>query len=83
MMRWGYRYGMMGFGLKWLLLLIIVTLCVLAVVLLVRYLQKPAKTTKPNNQTSGKTALEILDEKYVNGEITDEEYISKKTNLKS
>ncbi|MCX7951508.1 MAG: hypothetical protein N2594_06090 [Clostridiales bacterium] len=32
-----------------------------------------------NNTSSNKRAIEILDSKFVNGEISEEEYVNKKT----
>lgn len=71
---WGLNYGgsnwfwMMGFGLlKWVLL-------IGALIWVVKLI------TRSSNKSyfSSSKAINLLHEKYVNGEITEEEYIHKK-----
>ncbi|KUO76869.1 MAG: hypothetical protein APF77_21545 [Clostridia bacterium BRH_c25] len=76
----GYGYGMMGYSWGWVMMIGIVTITILGIVALVRYLQQ---TGKPNYQNVEKNALNILNERYAKGEISEEEYRSKKTELKS
>ena len=74
MMRYGYGYGyemMNGYGL-WGGLIMGFGLLILILVVLYIY--------KHNNNTNS-DALELLKMKFVKGEITEEEYISKKSAL--
>lgn len=81
MMRYGgYGYGMMGYGWGWLMMLGVVVLTILGVVALVRYLHHP---NKYNTQPHSSSALDILNERYAKGEIGEEEYNKKKSQIKS
>lgn len=79
MMRYG-GYGMMGYGWGWLMMLGTIVLIVLGVVVLVRYLQRSNHTGIHSVHSN---AIDILNEKYAKGEITDEEYRKKKAEIKS
>jgi putative membrane protein len=71
----GYGYGMMGgFGL---IPLILIGLIIFAVV-------KLTQSSNRNyiNPTSNNDALDILNQRYANGEISDEEYTRKKKILR-
>lgn len=74
----GYGYGMMGYGWGWLMMIGIFILVVLGIVALIRYLQQSAR---PDTQVRSKTALDILNERYARGEISDEEYQRKKAEV--
>lgn len=74
----GYGYGMMGYGWGWIMMLGTFVLIVLAVVALTRYLQRPNHT---GNHLVHNNAVDILNEKYARGEITDEEYRRKKAEI--
>jgi putative membrane protein len=74
----GYGYGMMGYGWGWFMMIGVVVLTVLGIVALINYLQPSSKT----NSHSNNNALNILDERYAKGEITEEEYNQKKLKLK-
>lgn len=74
----GYGYGMMGYGWEWLMMIGVVALTILGIVALVRYLQQSGKH---NHQITGNSALNILNERYAKGEITEEEYKIKKTEI--
>lgn len=76
----GYGYGMMGYGWGWLMMIGIAALTILGIVALVRYIQQSGKSNYP---AAGNSALNILNERYAKGEITEEEYKSKKTEIKS
>ena len=76
----GYGYGMMGYGRGWIMMLGMLIIIGLAVVVLVRYLQR---TNRKDSNSSHSKAIEILDERYAKGEITDEEYRKKKAEIKS
>jgi putative membrane protein len=76
-MRYG-GYGMMGFGWGWLMMLGVLVLTILGVVALIRYLQN---TSKNNTQPNYSNALTILNERYVKGEISEEEYIKMKSQI--
>jgi len=72
MMRYGYDYGMMnGFGI-WGGIIMGFGLLVLILVGIYFY--------KQNNNTNS-DALELLKMKFVKGEITEEEYVNKKSIL--
>ena len=81
MMRYGgYGYGMMGFGWGFIMMIGILILIILAVVALIRFVQRSSPNSSIN---SGSKALEILNERYARGEISDEEYKTKKAVLKT
>ncbi|AGY75658.1 MULTISPECIES: SHOCT domain-containing protein [Clostridium] len=76
-----YGYGMMGYGWGLLMMICMIALTTLAAVALIRYLHQ---SSKPNNQPSGNNnALNILNERYARGELTEEEYRNKKTQIQS
>ncbi|HYE09944.1 MAG TPA: SHOCT domain-containing protein [Patescibacteria group bacterium] len=71
----GYGYGMMGgFGL---IPLILIGLIIFAVI-------KLTQSSNRNyiNPTNNNDALDILNQRYANGEISDEEYTRKKKILR-
>jgi len=72
MMRYGYGYGMMnGFGIWGG---IIMGFCLLILILVVLYYHK-------QNNNTNTDALELLKMKFVKGEITEEEYLNKRSIL--
>lgn len=75
----GYGYGMMGYGWGWFMMIGVVVLTVLGIVALINYLHI---SSKPNGRYDN-NALNILNERYARGEITEEEYNQKKTQLKN
>jgi putative membrane protein len=74
----GYGYGMMGYGWGWLMMIGIFILMVLGIIALIRYLQHSAR---PDRQVTSKTALNILNERYARGEMSEEEYKAKKAEI--
>jgi putative membrane protein len=66
---------MMGYGWGWLIMIGLFALIILGIIVLVRYLRK---TSRPKKQTI-KTALDILNERYAKGEISEDEYRAKKS----
>lgn len=74
----GGSSGWMFFGWLWMALLWLIP--VLLLFALVKYLFsfRPGN----DNQTLDRTALNILDEKYARGELTREEYLQKRNDLK-
>lgn len=80
MMGYGYGYGMMGYGWGWLMMIGVIALTILGIVALIRYLQQSGK---PNYRAVENGALNILNERYAKGEITEEEYKRKKADIKS
>ncbi|HHU32499.1 MAG TPA: hypothetical protein GXZ50_07540 [Clostridia bacterium] len=64
----GYRYGMMGYGWGWLMMICLIVLTILAVIVLIRYLQFSGKE---NYRAVENNALNILNERYARGEITE------------
>lgn len=75
-----YGYGMMGYGWGLLMMACVIILIILGIIALVLYLQQLGK---PNDKAVGNNALNILNERYAKGEITEEEYNSKKAQIKS
>lgn len=75
-----YEHGMMGYGLGLFMMICMIALTILAVVALVRYLHQ---SDKPHNQIAQNNALNILNERYAKGELTEEEYRNKKKQIQS
>lgn len=76
----GYRPHMMGYSWGWPMMFCLIVLAILAIVALIRYLQL---SNKQNYQAvEYNSALNILNERYAKGEITEEEYRSKKAAIK-
>lgn len=69
--------GGVGSFLMILFMLMIVSLVVLGIMALIRYL----KTTGTQNPAPAENALLILNERYAKGEINDEEFSAKKALL--
>ena len=72
---WGVGWGM-GFG--WLFMILFWGLVLVGTVALVRWLSDQSSSSAAPR---GKTALEILQERYARGEIQKEEYDQKKRDL--
>ncbi|HEY7743486.1 MAG TPA: SHOCT domain-containing protein [Burkholderiales bacterium] len=70
---WGMGFGMISMVLFWVLV-------VLGIVILVRWI---AAGTPGGGQVPGKTALDILKERYARGEIGREEFEQKKRDLET
>lgn len=84
MMRFGY--GHMGFGGGYLLMALVMAaiaiLVILGIIALVRYIRISGHSHRI--QMAGTVinpAIQILDERYAKGEISDEEYKAKKIEL--
>lgn len=73
---WNNMMGWGGFGLGWIFMLLFWVLIILGVVALIRYLGNSGKAPKGH-----KTALEILKERYAEGEIDKKEFEDKKKDL--
>lgn len=82
MMRYGdfYGYGMMRNGFGWVMLLLF---CILVVIGIIVFLRFFVKANNSSHKSYGRTAINILDERYARGEITDEEYKRKKADIES
>lgn len=83
MMNWddGYGYGMMGnYGtwgwLGWIFMVLFWILVVVALISFVRWL-----ATRDREEHRGRSALDILKERYAKGEINKEEFEAKKKDL--
>ena len=70
---WGMGWGM-GFG--WLFMIVFWALVIVGIAALIRWFSD-------QSGSHGKTALEILRERYARGEIQKEEYEQKKRDLSS
>ncbi len=68
-----------GFGLPWMLGMGIVRILVIGLVIFLAYKLIKGFANNPNNSDR---AMETLNERYVNGEINDEEYEKIKKNIK-
>jgi putative membrane protein len=75
-----YGYDMMG-GWGIFMMIILVILIVIIVYAVMKLVQGGNNSATP--QSSRDEALEILNQRYVKGEISDEEYQQKKKILKS
>jgi putative membrane protein len=72
----GYRYGMIG-GYGMIIPLILIGLIIYAV-----YRLSQSNHKNYSNQRGASDALDILNKRYANGEISEEEYTKKKNVLK-
>ncbi len=73
-----YGYGMMGYGM--IMMAVMGIIAVLVIVALVKYIQRSSRNHTSSNLISN-NALSILNERYAKGEISDEEYQKKKTEI--
>ncbi len=76
-----FPYPMMGFGGGFVLWVIVALVICLVVYLIVRGTQHHASSHAETIKDDQSVALKILNERYAKGEITDEEYKTKKMNL--
>ncbi len=76
MMDWGY-YPFMGFWmiLIWLIIIIIAAYFIYRLI-------KTEKILGPGKTVAGKSSEDILNERYANGEITREQYMQMKEDMK-
>lgn len=72
--------GWWGMGLGWVFMVLVWGLIILGIVALAKWLMTQSSGEK---SLRGKTALEILQERYARGEIGGEEYEQKKRDLES
>lgn len=79
MMGYGdYGYGMMSNGWGWIMMIFILIIVVLGVLVLFRYLQHSGSATQNNSSSK---AIDLLNERYARGELSDEEYKRKKSEI--
>lgn len=76
MMGWADGYGWMGPG--WIVMILFWVLVIVGAVLLVRWF---GMGDRDGGDTSRRTPLEILQERYARGEIEREEYEQKRRDL--
>jgi putative membrane protein len=84
---WGNGWGGAGEALMVLVMLAVLALIVVGIVLLVRGLTRhdqvqpgpPPQVPPPG--PSGKTAMQVLEERYARGEIQREEFLQRKQDL--
>ena len=79
MMGWGE--GWYGMFLGPLFMIIVLALVIAAAVLLVRWLAGPSHAIQPPYAPPGRTALDILKERYTRGEIKKEEFEERRRTL--
>lgn len=72
-------YKIISSGWDWLIMIGVLILIVLGIFALIHYLRHPVQ--KNESFLVQKTALHILDERYAKGEISDDEYRSRKSEL--
>lgn len=74
-------YGMMGFGWGWALIMIsIIIVVILGIFALIRYLQQPIHH---DIRQANSHALDLLNERYAKGEISNEEYNRIKADIRA
>lgn len=78
---YGYGPGMMGWGGGWygmifgpLVMILALAAAIAVAALLFRWIAGPWHGAQPPHHTSGRTALDILKERYARGEIDKEEF---------
>jgi putative membrane protein len=80
MMRYdGFGISLIGLCLGFFIMICFLSLLILGVVLLIRHLRS---TGQNNTQPTISNAMNILNERYAKGEISDEEYKIKKAEIK-
>ena len=79
MMGWGG--GWYGMFLGPLFMILVLALVIAAAVLLVRWLAGPSHPIQPPHAPPGRTALDILKERYARGEIDKEEFEDRRRTL--
>jgi putative membrane protein len=79
MMDWGG--GWYGMFLGPLFMILVLALVLAAAVLLVRWLAGPSHPIQPSHVPPGRTALDILKERYARGEINKEEFEERRRTL--
>lgn len=70
-------YGFHGWGLGWIFMILLWSVLILGVVALIRWLSRSSSTSP----ATGRTALDILEERYARGDIEKEEFEQKKRDL--
>ncbi|MEI7884917.1 MAG: SHOCT domain-containing protein [Clostridia bacterium] len=81
----GGGYGMMGGAggfLMVFMMLLILTLTVLSIIGLVKYIRSSSKHDTISGNLANDKVLAILNERFALGEVSDEEYAKKKLALK-
>ncbi len=69
--------GWLGFGLGWVFMIFWWAVVVFGIVVFVRWLRHY------HHEGAEKTALQVLEERYAKGEISREEFLNMKNDLKS
>ncbi|MDT3736791.1 MAG: SHOCT domain-containing protein [Denitratisoma sp.] len=71
----GHWWGWFGMGLFWLVLLLLVLVAV-------KYLTSNSAPPSDSSRGAGKTAADYLEESYARGEISRDEFLQKREDLK-
>ncbi len=66
-------YGFHGWGLGWIFMILVWSVLILGIVALIRWLSR--------SSSAGKSALDILEERYARGAIGKDEFEQKKRDL--
>lgn len=80
MMRYNYGFSILGIGMIFLIILAVLTLLIVGIILAVRYLKRSGSAA--SQQPYGRS-LDILNERYAKGEISEEEYKKIKSDIMS
>jgi putative membrane protein len=83
MMRYGgFGFSLIGLGIACLLMLCVVAILVLGIIFIARLLRKSSQNSAQNAlQTPVSNAMNILNERFAKGEISEEEYQMKKSQI--
>ncbi len=73
-------FGGWGMGFGWIFMLLFWILVILGIIAIIKWL---SNSSASSDRIRGKTALDIVNERYARGEIDQEEYETKKRNIET